>query len=248
MSLVTSSPSRRARDNSTSALSRHARAIRILTCLQSGPGFNAAELAKYLNVSRRTIYRDMNLIREAGISIHFDTKHDAYRLEREMQQYLLPDLDGEDLTNLILPAHLSLANAFPGYAQRVRGTMSKLLCHFPHSLRTRVNRIVNGCLFEAPPTIVDEEAAVRTLHQLLVGIGDRRRLRLTLIDDDGGELRKLFSPYRIEFELNEMRIVGRLQGERQPRTLQLSDIRGAELTEKSFVPPRGYRFADEQSL
>ena len=88
---VIHSPERRtaSRDSDTSgksAVQRQARVLRMLNCLQSGPNFNAAELAERLKVSRRTVYRDLKMIRDAGVPVHFDAEHSAYRLSREFSR------------------------------------------------------------------------------------------------------------------------------------------------------------------
>src|SRR5262245_13782881 len=76
--------------NSEAIVGRHARAIRIMTCLQAGPAFNARELADRMSVSRRTIYRDLNLIREAGIGVEFDNQYAGYKVAPPANGALTP--------------------------------------------------------------------------------------------------------------------------------------------------------------
>ena len=59
---------------------RHARMLRILCQLQSGSGLNAEDLADQLGVCRRTVFRDLNMMRQAGVDFYFDEKLDCYRL------------------------------------------------------------------------------------------------------------------------------------------------------------------------
>ena len=60
-------------------LSKHGRAIRVLKKLQSGVSINAQQLADSMGVSRRTIFRDLNLLREAGVDLLFDVDKSTQR-------------------------------------------------------------------------------------------------------------------------------------------------------------------------
>src|SRR5690606_28836300 len=94
--------------NQEAIIGRHSRAIRILTCLQSGPTFNAKELAERLQVSRRTIYRDLNLIRGAGFRVEFDDESAGYRVAHASPNVLAPPgFSDRDVAKLALTSHLS---------------------------------------------------------------------------------------------------------------------------------------------
>ncbi|KAA5538824.1 helix-turn-helix domain-containing protein [Roseiconus nitratireducens] len=54
------------------------RALRILNLLQSGRGYDPVGLTVELNVNRRTVYRDIALLREMGINIEFDSQQASY--------------------------------------------------------------------------------------------------------------------------------------------------------------------------
>ena len=81
--------------NKPEVMARHARVLKILTCLQSGPGFNARQLADHLKVSRRTVFRDLSIIRDSGVVVFFDSIADAYRIHPGSQPEPLR-LDEED--------------------------------------------------------------------------------------------------------------------------------------------------------
>ncbi|MBM4090387.1 MAG: HTH domain-containing protein, partial [Planctomycetes bacterium] len=59
---------------------RQTRMLKILSRLQAGGGLNATQLADQLEVCRRTIFRDLSLMREAGVSVYYDGVTDCYRL------------------------------------------------------------------------------------------------------------------------------------------------------------------------
>ena len=56
----------------------HHPAAAALQMLQSGPGKNASGLAKACGVGRRTIFRDLQALRDADVPLEFDPKTERY--------------------------------------------------------------------------------------------------------------------------------------------------------------------------
>ena len=115
--------------------SRHARMLQILRFLQSGQGLNASELARQAEVSRRTIFRDLHTLREAGIPVHYDDNADCYRLGLCDDLVPIPQLDRRELTALVAAIHLSLLRQLPDCHELLRQTVHKLLEGSPSGLR-----------------------------------------------------------------------------------------------------------------
>jgi len=60
-------------------MQRLSRIIHLLTLLQSGVRVTPGDLATRLNVSKRTVYRDLEVLRDAGVDITYQRGH-GYRL------------------------------------------------------------------------------------------------------------------------------------------------------------------------
>ena len=56
------------------------RGLRIVLMLQSGKSYGAIHLANEFSVSRRTIFRDIAILRELGLPIEFDPQDTSYHL------------------------------------------------------------------------------------------------------------------------------------------------------------------------
>jgi len=54
------------------------RLLRMLQMLQSGSGKNASALATAFKVTRRTIFRDLQVLREADLPLEYDGKTERY--------------------------------------------------------------------------------------------------------------------------------------------------------------------------
>ena len=60
------------------ARNRLRRLLRLSLLLQQGSRVNCRDLARIMNVSRRTIYRDMRALGEAGLDVVFDHTNGHY--------------------------------------------------------------------------------------------------------------------------------------------------------------------------
>ena len=145
---------------------RHSRALRILTCLQSGPGFNAQELANQMMVSRRTIFRDLNLIRNAGVS----------------RSVPLPRFQEEDLMKLVLVVQLTYLNGFEDYVQAVREILARLLAGYPQETKDRIARIIHGCTV-VETGITYEGLTREMIKAVFESISRQQQIRMLVVEN-----------------------------------------------------------------
>lgn len=222
---------------------RHSRALRILSCLQSGPNFNARELAQRMQVSRRTIYRDLDLIRAAGIDVVFDDASDAYRI-RTHRTLAPTHLEPEDLTRLIVTSQLSPFAAMSADLEvSVRESMARLLQGYPENIREPIQRIVNACRVKRSR---DAKQQSDMLQRVMVGVGRGVHLDMVLEarDKRDGNIqleRIRFAPYQIEMDQDDWRLLGRVAAERKRRIVNLEQVRHVELTNEPYTMPRQHR-------
>ena len=223
--------------NSSSVVKRHSRALRILSCLQSGPSFNARELANRMNVSRRTIYRDLNMIRAAGIDVVFDDTHDSYRI-RSHRDIAPLKLEPEDLTRLVVTSQLSpFASLSEDFEISVRESMSRLLGPYPEEIRDPIQRIINCC--RVRPAASNKRMS-DLLQRIMVAIG--RGVQVQLIVDNKLAIEVIrFSPHMIEMDGTQWRVIGRTSKDRLRQVFYLEDIKEVELTNLPYSIPRNNR-------
>ena len=68
-------------------LSRICRLLKLIGLLQAGRGQNVEGLALACEVSRRTIFRDIDVLRQSGVPLSFDEREQRYRIPHD---YFLP--------------------------------------------------------------------------------------------------------------------------------------------------------------
>ena len=61
-------------------LGRIHRLLQLIGLLQAGRGYNTDALAQACGVSRRTVFRDLDLLRLSGVPLVFDEKQQRYRI------------------------------------------------------------------------------------------------------------------------------------------------------------------------
>ena len=118
-------------------LSRISRLVQLLGLLQAGKGHNASELAAACEVSRRTIFRDLDVLRQAGVPLLFDDEQGVYRIPGT---YFLPPTNftaEEALAVMVLCYELGRNNRLPFY-EAAQSAALKL----ESSLPTRVREIL----------------------------------------------------------------------------------------------------------
>jgi predicted DNA-binding transcriptional regulator YafY len=128
-------------------ISRLYRVLRLITLLHSHRGYSADQLAAELDVSRRTVFRDLNMLEQAHIPYYFDDDTGGYRLGAE---FFLPAV------NLTLPealslvamagakdafrAHLPLARHARLAAGKIEGTLPQQVRQYVGSLASKLSK------------------------------------------------------------------------------------------------------------
>jgi predicted DNA-binding transcriptional regulator YafY len=217
---------------------RFQRVFRLLSYLQSGPRFNAEQLAHQFRVSRRTIFRDIMFLREMGVPVIFDEGHSAYRLSPHFQIARTLSVSDEELTMLFLAAHLSLAQAVPELGAVVREAMAKLMCNVPEETRTEIASLLNTCIPEFETPAPDW----RALMAILRAIRAKRQIRIHVAaDPPARSLETKVAPYRVVATPRTWLLVGRSSFHRRVRTFDVSDVQRVEITEDTYSVPHRFR-------
>lgn len=227
----------------SSVSSRHARMLRILSQLQAGGCRNIAELAEELNVCRRTVFRDLDTMRQAGIELEYDAGRDCYQLSSQREAVPAPELDVDELTTLVAAVHLSVLSNAPECHEVLRQSISKLLAGSPRHVRQHAIRVMKSCVGD----VAGQEDHVRTIplmHHILTAITHRKILRVTIVERGvGGEAETRFAPYQMVAAANTWRVTGRSSLHGGVCTFTPRQMKRPEITEESYAIPRQYESA-----
>lgn len=224
----------------SNVLRRHARVLKILRHLQSGNGCSVSELAHHLDVCRRTIFRDLHLLRDAGVEIVFDSDEDRYRLAVRDDLVRAPQLEAHELSTLVTAVHLSWLQGIPGCRDQLRQVTNKLLALSPSQVRHCVARLAASCAVAAGGDSFPPQAS-QAVHQVLLALQDRRTVQVQLAScANEGPLQTRFATYQVRATPAAWQITGRSTHHGTVCTLDPRDMLRVDITDEVYAIPREY--------
>jgi predicted DNA-binding transcriptional regulator YafY len=220
-------------------LSRISRLVQLLGLLQAGKAHNVNSLAKACDVSRRTIFRDLDVLRLAGVPLLFDDDQGVYRIPGT---YFLPPTNftaEEALAVMILCYELGSNNRLPFY-EAAQSAALKLESSLPGRVRDRLRDATAAVHITMQPGN-RLEGQLPIYQQLLACIASRRAVRITYDSfSDGGAIRLKLCPYRLLFSRHSWYVIGRSSLHREVRTFNVGRIQNLTLLDESFQMPRAF--------
>ncbi len=229
---------------------RYRRIIRFLSYLQSGSRYNAVQLAREFQVSRRTVFRDIALLRDIGIPISYDDVRDGYYVPAGQRLPQVSGLNEDELIMLVLAAHLSLSQLVPETACTVREATAKLLGTCSERTRLEVSNLLNVCtadfLCDDPGTAAPASSGDHfVLQSILNAIRQNRQIRISLAGPSLGlAVQTKIAPYRVVVSTDRWLLIGRSSFDRKTCSYDIRNIQKVEITEESYTIPRGFRYRD----
>ncbi|WP_330477406.1 YafY family transcriptional regulator [Streptomyces platensis] len=176
-------------------LETSARLLRLLSLLQAHQEWSGAELADRLDVTPRTVRRDIDRLRELGYPVHSAPgTAGGYRLGAGAE---LPPLllDDDEAVAVAVGLRTAAAGGVDGIEEASVRALAKLEQVLPHRLRRRV-----GALTAFTVPILDAggpRVDPHTLTELAHACRDSQRLRFDYTTHDGTASRRTVEPLRL---------------------------------------------------
>lgn len=217
---------------------RASRLVNLLLLLQTRGQMTAGELSRELEVSERTIYRDVDALSQSGVPIYAERgPHGGIRLV-DGYRTRLTGLTTEEAEALFLSG-LPGPAAELGLGTVVAAARLKVLAALPPELRTRAARITERFHFDAPGWFQAPDT-VPFLEALASAAWESRRVRLTYRRPDK-VVSRLIEPLGLVLKGGGWYLVARSDG--QFRTYRVSRVLAAEATDSTFERPEGFDLA-----
>ncbi|MER7926186.1 YafY family protein [Streptomyces sp. NPDC096057] len=172
-----------------------ARLLQLLSLLQTPREWPGGELADRLGVSRRTVRRDIDRLRELGYPVQATLGSDGgYRLVAGKAMPPLV-LDDEEAVAIAVGLRAGAGHALEGVDEASVRALAKLEQVLPSRLRHRVATLQAST---TPLTSGDGASiAPETLTVMASTVAGRERLRFAYRAKDGTESRRVTEPYRL---------------------------------------------------
>ncbi|MFM9368407.1 helix-turn-helix transcriptional regulator [Streptomyces sp. Da 82-17] len=174
-----------------------ARLLQLLSLLQTPREWPGGELAERLGVSRRTVRRDIDRLRELGYPVQASMGSDGgYRLAAGKAMPPLV-LDDEEAVAIAVGLRAGAGHAVEGVDEASVRALAKLEQVLPSRLRHRVTALQSAT---TPLTYWAGDGATiapETLTVIASATSATEKLRFHYCSGDGAETRRLVEPYRL---------------------------------------------------
>jgi proteasome accessory factor B len=222
-----------------SSIGKIRRILQLVEFLQTGRAHTAAELAAHCRVSRRTTFRDLKLLQDSGVRIHYDAHQQGYWIP--VHAYLPPaNLSlSETLSLLILARELGSHERGIPFQDVARDAALKLQGNLPAHLSQHLGDYSSAVHIDAEPTAEPTNGRTHYEH-VLKSLHSKTKLRVHYESiAEQSTIRTLLSPYRLLFRRHAWYVIGRSSVHRAVRTFHVGRIVNSELTEELYkIPPR----------
>ncbi|WP_317443844.1 helix-turn-helix transcriptional regulator [Streptomyces collinus] len=211
-----------------------ARLLQLLSLLQTPREWPGGELADRLGVSRRTVRRDVDRLRELGYPVQATMGADGgYRLVAGKAMPPLV-LDDEEAVAIAVGLRAGAGHAVEGVDEASVRALAKLEQVLPARLRHRVSTLQAAT---TPLTSGDGASiAPETLTVMASTVAGRERLRFAYRDKEGGETRRLTEPHRLVSTGRRWYLVAYDLDREDWRTFRVDRVREPFATGMRFTP------------
>jgi predicted DNA-binding transcriptional regulator YafY len=209
----------------------------MITLMQSDESATVQELAQELQVSRRTVFRDLNMLELAHIPYYFDKQRNSYRINRN---FFLPPINldlTEALSILLMATRRSpSAGAVPWAREASRAAM-KLESALPASVREHIGSAL-GRMEVRLPAAVKAQGLDDLVDRLSDAAGRHRVCQIVYLSFyERRQLRELIHPLRLLFVQRAWYVLAWSQREAAIRTYKLARVKKLTLEAATFTPP-----------
>ena len=212
------------------------RLIQIILMLQTRGKIKAQTLANELEVSRRTILRDIDALSIAGIPIYTDSGHGGgISLDEQYRSKLTGLKELETLTLFISDNSRPLSEL--GLSDAASSTFLKLLSTLPTQHRASVDHMRQRILID-PDWWFYESQPVEFWDDLYQAVFENRQIRIMYETYQGEQKERIIEPYSLVSKSSNWYLVARRAGEF--RIYRVARIQSLEILDQGFERPADF--------
>jgi predicted DNA-binding transcriptional regulator YafY len=216
------------------------RLIAILIMLKQRGKMTAGELAEALEVSERTIHRDMEALCSAGLPVVAERgKTGGWRLV-DHWPHQLSWLKINEMKSLFIP-HSDHLLADLGLEVASIKARAKLLASVPGTFRQDA-KILGERIYIDLRTWRDSAEKIRSFQVIQKAVWECRKLRMTYKTSDGQTNPRTIEPLGLVFKSSHWYLVAKRDEEF--RTYRASRIQSAALLEETFARPEDFNLKE----
>lgn len=213
------------------------RLLKLLSLLQTGRP-NVEMLSSACNVHRRTVFRDLDMLRRSGFVIHFDQEQGRYSI---VNNVVLPETQFtvEEAIAVITLCFETGDEIHVPFLQAARSAAIKLQGMLPERIAEQVGR--QGSTMQILPEPVNPLREYRTIFDTIAAAQQNRlAVRISYKSPIEPEFRTLLHPYQLIFCRRSWYVIARSTLHREVRTFHIGRITQLETTDIEYQVPYGF--------
>jgi predicted DNA-binding transcriptional regulator YafY len=217
------------------------RLLQILEYLQSGRKHHTGELAGFLGVSKRTVFRDLKVLQDSGVQLLYDQKEQGYWIPATT---IIPptEMTYNETLSLLLMGNV-VGNAEHGipFQSAGRHAALKMLSNLPASIGKRISCLMDHVHFQMGQMNAQHQGQGQEHYErVLQAIGERRKIRLEYdCPSCQNPVTTLVSPYSVLYRDHFWYVIGRSSLHRNTQAFHIIRIQKSVLTSDVYeIPPR----------
>ena len=196
-------------------------------------------MARACGVSRRTIFRDIETLKLAGVPLEFDHNGQRYSIAGS---FFLPPTNltaAEALSLIALAGEMGRGDRLPFY-DAARSAVMKLESNLPVALRDEMRALTRAIRIR-PSQVSRLETKANFYQQLVDAIAACRVVRIAYDSlTEWEEISTKLRPYQLLFSNHSWYVIGRSSKHGEVRTFNLSRILTLEVLDQTFAVPRSF--------
>jgi predicted DNA-binding transcriptional regulator YafY len=215
------------------------RLFSILLCLQLHEQITTRELAERLEVSERTIHRDMGVLSSEGFPVYAEKgKYGGWRLLNDYKPKVM-HLNQEEMPVLFLPLPEKIQKDL-GINKDVELAQMKLLSMLPQKTRKDAENMSQRIYLDSSNWHASNENYT-LLPILLNALWQNNKVWMEYVRSDQENRKRLVNPLGLVAKGNSWYLIASISDE--IRTYRVDRIKQAEITEESFIRPSPFCLA-----
>ena len=222
---------------------RISRLLKLLQILQSGEPLTVEEMGERVGVSRRTAFRDLSLLNQAGL--RFDYDRDSKRYSASKHSLLPPvTLSHAEALTLMMAIRYVLERPWCVDPAAARAASLKLASMLPPSLVDYCWKMLSG-VEVARGQVSDSTAIVDTLSFLQSAVAEKRPVEMRYDSYyEGKVIDDTIHSYRVLFIHRGWYVIARSERDERISTYKIERFLHMKLASKQFVVDESFDLED----
>ena len=219
-------------------LKRVHRLIKLIGLLQGSRGHNVGTMAQECSVTRRTIFRDLDALKQAGIPLVYYEPEQTYRLA---SSHLLPptNFSPQEALAIVMLCHELGGDGRLPFQSAARSAALKIENNLPARLREELRSVTRAVKIRLPQ--VQRVDGSETYDAIVQALGQRKALRIQYDSFSEREcVDTKLAPFRLLFHNHSWYVIGRSSLHSEVRTFNMGRIRQWTPLEETYRIPASF--------